>query len=118
MFAFPLAVGTLDLGAVGLYSSMPTALSECEIASASVLAETVSWQLLRRIVTDEESAADSPYSRREIHQATGMVLAQLNVTADDALLLLRAHAFSSGRSVREIANDVVERRIVFGVEES
>lgn len=117
MYAFPLAVGSLELGAVGLYSTKPMVLSESEIAGATAMAETVSWQVLRRIVTDEEPAEDSPYSRREIHQATGMVLAQLDVSAEDAILLLRAHAFSSGRSVKEIANDVVERRLIFEAEE-
>jgi hypothetical protein len=43
-------------------------------------------------------AGESISSRREIHQATGMVLAQLNIAVDDAALLLRAHAFASGRT--------------------
>ncbi|MCU1414843.1 MAG: transcriptional regulator, partial [Microbacteriaceae bacterium] len=49
--------------------------------------------------------------------ATGMVIAQLDISADDALLLLRAHAFSSGRSVREVSADVVSRRLVFSPED-
>lgn len=117
IYAFPLAVGSLELGAIGLYSTAPTVLSDSEIAGASALAETVSWQVLRRIVSDDEPVEESSYSRREIHQATGMVLAQLDVSAEDAILLLRAHAFSSGRSVKEIANDVVERRLIFEAEE-
>jgi hypothetical protein len=117
LYAFPLAVGSLELGAIDLYSTSPVMLSDSELAGARTLAETVSWQVLRRIVTDEEPVEESPYSRREIHQATGMVLAQLDVSAEDAILLLRAHAFSSGRSVREIANDVVERRLIFDAEE-
>jgi hypothetical protein len=40
-----------------------------------------------------------------------MIIAQLDVTAEDASLLLRAYAFSSGRTVREVANDMVERRL-------
>jgi hypothetical protein len=40
-----------------------------------------------------------------------MVLAQLDVTPADALLLIRAHAFANGRSVREIATEIVERRL-------
>lgn len=117
LYAFPLAVGSLELGAIGLYTTTPTVLTGSEIAGASAMAETASWQVLRRIVTDDEPVESAPYSRREIHQATGMVLAQLDVSAEDAILLLRAHAFSSGRSVREIANDVVERRIIFEAEE-
>lgn len=118
IFAFPLHVGNLDIGAIDLYSTTPREIAQEEISDVSQLARLASWQVLRRIISDEISQEDqsvdgTPYSRREIHQATGMVLAQLDITADDALLLLRAHAFSSGRSVREIANDVVERRLDF-----
>lgn len=117
IYAFPLAVGGLELGAIDLYSSLPTALSESEIAGATAMAEVTSWEVLRRIVADDEPEPETPYSRREVHQATGMVLVQLDITAEDAILLMRAHAFSSGRSVREIANDVVECRLVFEVGE-
>jgi hypothetical protein len=118
MFAFPLVVGTLDIGAVDLYSHVTGPLTETQVSDASSLAGMAAWQVLRRILNDQDSdfSADllpSVTSRREVHQATGMILAQLNISADDALLLLRAHAFSSGRSVREIADDVVARRLDF-----
>ncbi len=114
IFAFPLVVGELEIGAVDLYSSLPRELSLENIADATTLACATAWQVLRRILADDDTEPENSYSRREVHQATGMVLAQLDVTANDAILLLRAHAFSSGRSVREIANDVVARRLEFG----
>jgi hypothetical protein len=117
VFAFPLYVGSLDIGAVDLYSSSTTPLESTHVGYATELASLASWQVLRRILVDQDS--DQPeqpgaHNRREVHQATGMVLAQLGISADDAALLLRAHAFSSGRSVAEIANDIVERRLDFG----
>ena len=48
-----------------------------------------------------------------IHQATGMIAAQLDETVTDALARLRAAAFASGRSMYDIAQDVVERRVRF-----
>jgi hypothetical protein len=48
-----------------------------------------------------------------IHQATGMIAAQLDETVANALARLRAAAFASGRSMYEIAQDVVERRVRF-----
>jgi len=119
IFAFPLTVGSLDIGAVDLYTTTPVDLTPQQVAGATSLAEVAAWQVLRRVLSEqdldalgaEQSAAQS--SRREVHQATGMVLAQLNISAEDAALLLRAHAFASGRSVREIATDVVERRLDF-----
>ncbi len=42
-----------------------------------------------------------------------MILVQAGVTIDDASLLLRAHAFAAGRTVLEVATDVVDRLIDF-----
>lgn len=114
MYAFPMLVGSLELGAVDLYSTTPRALTTNEVADAASLATIAGWQVLRRLLADE---GDAPLaggsSRHEVHQATGMVLAQLNISAHDAELLLRAHAFAQGRSVQQIANDIVERRLTF-----
>jgi hypothetical protein len=116
LYAFPLAVSSLNFGAVDLYSTYPRELSAEEIAEGVALAQVAAWQVLRRVLMNDEADLHPGYSRREIHQATGMVIAQLDVTADDAALLLRAHAFSSGRAVRDIANDIVERRLMFSNE--
>lgn len=118
MFAFPLVVGTLDLGAVDLYTRDGRTLSRSQVTEASALADVAAWQVLRKILGEEDAdtladTATLRTSRREVHQATGMVLAQLNISADEAALLIRAHAFASGRSVREIATDIVERRLDF-----
>jgi hypothetical protein len=57
---------------------------------------------------------DHSYGHRaEIHQATGMVLAQLKISATDALARLRAHAFVHQRLLIDVACDVVNRRLVF-----
>jgi hypothetical protein len=42
-----------------------------------------------------------------------MVAAQLSVSADDALLVIRGRAFSSGRSVEAVAADIVARLLTF-----
>jgi hypothetical protein len=116
MFAFPLVVGTLDIGAIDLYGTEHRGLAATEVAEASALARLAAWQVLRRILDDHDQLYDTEslgYGRREIHQATGMVIVQLSVTPEDAELLLRAHAFSSGRSVRDVATDIVERKLDF-----
>jgi hypothetical protein len=122
MFAFPLVVGTLEIGAVDLYTTQNLTLSRSQIAEVSALADVAAWEVLRRVLGEQETDLTSGEStarssRREVHQATGMVLAQLGVSAEDAALLLRAHAFATGRSVREVATDVVERRLDFSTKE-
>jgi len=119
VYAFPLFVGSLGIGAVDLYASTHTPLEAEQITDASELAALASWQVLRRILADnaaDDDGGPSVNNRREVHQATGMVLAQLGISAADAALLMRAHAFSSGRSVSEVASDIVERKLDFGTD--
>ncbi|MCU1410287.1 MAG: Antitermination regulatory protein [Rhodoglobus sp.] len=116
MFAFPLAIGALDIGAIDLYSGDSSPLSPELVSEASSLADIAAWRVLRTILNDHTQGYDSEsigYSRREVHQATGMIIVQLGVTPEDAELLLRAHAFAGSRTVRDVAKDVVERRLDF-----
>ena len=53
-------------------------------------------------------------SRAEVHQATGMISVQLEVSAAEALVRLRAHAYAEGRTLRDVAADVVGRRLRLG----
>ena len=49
-----------------------------------------------------------------VHQATGMVMIQCDVGAEEALLRLRARAFASGVTLSALAREVVERRVSLG----
>jgi hypothetical protein len=48
-----------------------------------------------------------------VHQASGMVSAQLDITVAHALIRLRAHAFGNDRPLTQVAQDVVARRLRF-----
>lgn len=113
IYSFPLSIGTLHIGAVDLYADAHDALSRAAVNEASVLAEVAATRVLRHSLRHRHDVPgeDGPHSRREVHQATGMVIAQMQVGAADALLLIRAHAYASGRSVRETAADITARRI-------
>ena len=115
MFAFPLVVGPLRIGAVDLYSREPLALSETQTRRASALAEVVGRNVLRSALKSLEDLepTSNPHSRRVVHQATGVVLAQLDISADDAQLVVQAHAFTTGRAVMDVATDVVSGALRF-----
>ncbi|WP_246018501.1 GAF and ANTAR domain-containing protein [Arthrobacter crusticola] len=132
LFVFPLTVGAIDLGVVELYRTTPGSLSGSERLAVEVLTGETAWALLRWTLGEAQpggpaivpsginaatgAAARSvalPNSRREIHQATGMVLAQANVSAAQALLLLRGHAFSHQLTLHETALQVIRRDLVF-----
>jgi hypothetical protein len=122
LFAFPLFVGPLRLGAIDLYSSRPQQLSDLHAqqttAFAAVVSRLILHHALARVGRDDTPEADPRFSRRVIHQATGMVLAQLNLPPDEARLVIQAHAFAVGRSMQEIAEDIVERRLNFSVSDN
>jgi hypothetical protein len=99
VFAFPLVVAGLSLGAVDLYSRTARDISDQEVAAEGPQEEDGAWT--------------GRYSRREVHQATGMVVAQTGIPAADALLVLRGHAFATGRTLRDVAEDVVGRVLDF-----
>ncbi len=100
LFVFPLVLGALDIGVAELYRSESGPLAS-RGSMALQLADEAIWLLLRQLLDlnpgdgMDAPADNSPLSRREIHQATGMVLAQAGTSARDALLLMRAYALSS-----------------------
>lgn len=116
IFAFPLIVGHLRFGAIDMYSERSVTLDRTQTAQAGTLASMVGKHVLRRALENlgtEEPADTGRHSRRVIHQATGMVLAQLDLTPEDARLVIHGHAFATGRSVMEVAEDIVARRLRF-----
>ncbi|BCW45325.1 GAF and ANTAR domain-containing protein [Arthrobacter sp. StoSoilB5] len=114
LFVFPLLAGGLVIGVAELYCTSPREFSPAQISRATHIASRTAWTLLRGLMPDHETeSAAIPVARREIHQATGMVLVQTGSTAAEALLLLRGHAFASGRSLQDTAVDVVNRRLNF-----
>ncbi|MBF4609395.1 GAF and ANTAR domain-containing protein [Curtobacterium sp. VKM Ac-1393] len=120
VFAFPMRFGTLDIGAVDLYTDGPGALPAEHQARAVALTTAVSRRVLQQALERAEADAEGHpgldagrYSRREVHQASGMLAAQTGADVDDSLLILRGHAYAAGRSVRDLAADVVARVVDF-----
>ncbi len=117
-FSLPLIVGPGGIGTFDLCRDRPGMLSDEHLADALVAAD-----IARDAVLYQPYAAGGPglaelldmvgTDRIMIHQATGMIAAQLDDTVANALARLRAAAFASGRSMYDIAQDVVERRVRF-----
>lgn len=111
--AVPMCPSGEILGVATLYqvprADQPLALDRAQL---QFLANALGEVLLR----DPAVLGASPWaSRSQIHQATGMVVAQLHVSPEDALALLRAHAYAQQASLAEIAASVVERRLTFPI---
>ena len=120
VFALPLHVGAIRLGVLDLYRRQPGGLSSQELADALVFADTAGMLLLDTAAGTPPATAELAWQREDasanqavVHQATGMVLAQLEVSAEVAFARLRAYAYANDRRLRDVAYDVVERRLRF-----
>jgi len=115
LFSLPLQVGVIRIGVLNLYRLEPGFLSDDELADALILADVATQDLLdlQAMGNMPWTGADGVGQRAKVHQATGMVAAQLSSTMGDALARLRAHAFSTGANIFDVAEDVVSRRLRF-----
>jgi hypothetical protein len=115
VFAFPLQVGGINLGTVEYLRRRSGGLTQRVVNDAALVAELVTTALLQRADVAEQAGqefAPRPVtSFRDVNVATGMLAAQLRISLDDAFARLRGRAFSQGRSVVELARDVLERRV-------
>ena len=117
-FSLPLSVRPGGIGTLDLCRDRPGMLSEEQLADALVAADIARDAVLyQQYVPGDPDLAElldmGGTDRLVIHQATGMIAAQLDETISNALARLRAAAFASGHSIYDIAQDVVERRVRF-----
>lgn len=130
MYVFPLHAGTTGVGVLALYHVEPGVLPTSDMGTALCVADAAFWALLgllsaatpdrgkaKTVAAPRDWLTGAPLYRTEVYQATGMIIAQLDVSAENALARLRAHAFVHGPSLAEVARDVVTRRLRFDKEE-
>jgi hypothetical protein len=132
-FTFPLQVGAIGLGVLDLYRTTPGELNDSQLGQALAFADAAVAVLL--YLQDHAGPApggDGPDGtpedpatevgshlvravdrRAAVHQATGMISVQLDVTLAVAMARLRAHAYMAGRAIAKVAADIVARRLVF-----
>ncbi len=118
IFAFPLQVGMVRLGALDLYRDGTGSLSDDQHADSLVMADLIANWVLNvqanappgAVAEELDNGADFHFV---VHNAAGAVSAQLGVSITEALIRLRAHAFSNNRLLRDVAEDVVARRLRF-----
>lgn len=116
VFAVPLHLGAIRLGVLALYRDHPGSLDADELATALLLADVATQVILglqagARPDNLHDLLAQQPAHWAEVHQATGMLSLQLGVSLDEAFVRLRAYAFGQDRRLRDVARDVVDRRL-------
>ena len=112
IYSYPLQFGAITLGVLTLSSVRAGALTRTGLDQAPRVTEAVTSLILHMQAEDRsESLAwslDAGDHRAVVHQATGMVAAQLGCGLDEALLRLRGRAFADEVPIDDVAEAVVE----------
>jgi hypothetical protein len=117
VFAMPLQVGATHLGAMNYYRTRPGPLTHQQITAVLAISDLVAHTLIALQADAPPGAlapalADVPF-RTGVHQATGMISAQLDIDMAEALVRLRAFAYTQDRPIDEVAGKVVLRTLRF-----
>jgi GAF domain-containing protein len=117
IFAFPLRSGAISIGAMDLYRRRTGGFTPEDLALALALVDLAAMALLAVQLGEPFGGGIGAErwalygDRAVVHQASGMLIAALDVSAEQALSLLRGYAFATGRMVDDVARDVVARTL-------
>jgi hypothetical protein len=119
VFAFPLRSGSVSIGALTLYQHVAGELTSEQYAD-SLVAARFALNLLTSLQAgrppDELAPmfTDTLSNSVEVHQASGVVSAQLGIPVGAALAVMRAHAYAEACSLSEVARQVIDHRLQLG----
>ncbi|MFZ1175509.1 MAG: GAF and ANTAR domain-containing protein [Mycobacterium sp.] len=125
MYSLPLALGAIRVGVLDLYDDAPGHLNQEQLVDALIYADTA---LL--LVLDAQSGIATPVDgehadgqgpvlwHAQVHQAAGMLSAELGVSELEALVRLRAYAHVHNKRLNDVARSVVERRLRFSPDDA
>lgn len=121
VYAMPVLIAGEYLGALDLFRTHTGELTGQHLSGALVAAELAEMPLLDLLTEQLHATATDPdadawaelatITRAEISQATGMLVAQLDIDPAEALVRLRAHAYAANRSATDVARDILEHRL-------
>jgi hypothetical protein len=121
VYALPIAVSATCLGSLDLYRSRSGPLREPALSAGMWAARLAARPLLDLMTADVDWRAASEgeggwqqlasLERVEVYQATGVLIAALDVTPAEALVRLRAYAIGHSLPVSEVAHAVVDARL-------
>jgi ANTAR domain/GAF domain len=111
--AIPLGGDGAQVGVMTLHRD-PSIESE-NVEEAGFIGATVGAAIVEHShdIAARQDGHDAWLHRSKIHQATGMVVAQVGIRPEDAMALLRGQAFARGVTLEVVAQDIIDRKINF-----
>jgi hypothetical protein len=118
VFAVPLVLGAIRLGSLDCYRTTAGPLSPDQVSDALVLADAAFAAVLDAVAGhDPNDLGWISDVHAEVHQACGMVMYQLKITIEEALLRIRAHAYAHDLPIGVVARHIVNRRLTLSTEQ-
>ena len=111
VLAIPLRVGAVRLGVLAVHRHLPGSWSAEDELDAAAFADLMASALLDHLAGVESPDLTSLPQHAVVHQATGMLAAQLDIDLAEALARLRAHAYADDRPLYDVSVDVVTRAL-------
>ena len=113
VYAFPLRLRDERIGAMNLFRHEPGHFSPADVEAAQALANVATIAILSQRRHDQAEVYKDQLqwaldSRVIIEQAKGMIAAQAGIGPTAAFELLRDHARSQQRRVRQVAQEIVD----------
>lgn len=117
-FSFPLVLGAIRLGSLDCYRDVPGLLDPAQIGDALVLAEAAFEAVLAAVAG--HAADDLGWIsdiHAEVHQACGVVMYELKITIEMALMRIRGYAYANDLPVGVVARRIVNRDLSLKAEQ-
>ena len=112
VFSFPLRVGGARLGVLELHRTASGALSHTQLTDAFLLADAATDTIFDDMHTMAPMTLPGVVDiQAVVHQATGFVAVELEVSLQEALMRIRGYAFAHQMTLSEVAKDIIERRL-------
>jgi GAF domain-containing protein len=116
MCGVPLKLRGRVIGALNLFRDSDEAFTDTELVLAQAMAEVAAIGLLHQRALDDgrllaEQLQNALQSRVLIEQAKGMIAEYLDLSIDDAFLVLRKYARDHNLQLTQLARDVADRKV-------
>lgn len=112
--SIPMAVSGRVFGALNLEMTMSAGdFGNHTLDDAEEVASHLAGPIVGQLAEHAPRLIDLSH-HASVYQATGIVAAQMEIGVDDALAVLRAHAWREGRRLVHIADEVVSHELAFG----
>jgi hypothetical protein len=118
VFSFPLVLGAIRLRSLDCYRATPGELGPGQVGDALMLVDAAFAAVL------SEAAGHEPDDlgwlsdiHAEVHQACGIVMYDLKITIEMALMRIRAYAYVHDVPISAVARQIVERELSLDAEQ-